>query len=89
MVLLLQVNAVWESTVQPGWSKPDRTALRSDRERWIRAKYEHRGFVDNYAASDGSSKDTLGAMMCQVILVLVCARHQWCPSGMWIGMHGV
>ncbi|TYZ60770.1 hypothetical protein PybrP1_005050 [[Pythium] brassicae (nom. inval.)] len=40
------VNAVWEHTVPPGWTKPGAAASRDDKAAWARAKYHLRGFVE-------------------------------------------
>ncbi len=57
---------MWEAIVQEGWVKPEPIASRHERERWIKAKYEHHGFVEKFAADDGSSDSTLAAMMLKV-----------------------
>lgn len=39
-------NAVWEGSTQEGWQRPGPKAPREERERFIRAKYEWKGFVN-------------------------------------------
>ncbi|RHY93652.1 hypothetical protein DYB37_001026 [Aphanomyces astaci] len=38
------VNAIWEAELAPGWTRPVATSPRPDKEKWIKAKYEFRGF---------------------------------------------
>ncbi|KAF0740924.1 hypothetical protein Ae201684_003811 [Aphanomyces euteiches] len=46
------VNAVWEATIAPGWTKPDgATATRAEKEKYIRAKYAFRGFSEHTTLS--------------------------------------
>ena len=61
------MNAVWEAAIVEGWVKPEPNASRSERETWIRAKYDAHSFVGDYAAKDGSSIGTLGALVNKVI----------------------
>ena len=42
----LQVNAIWEHTLPPGWTKPRPDSLRKDKTKFIQAKYIFRGFIE-------------------------------------------
>ena len=57
-----KVNATYEGEVSAGWSKPEASAARGDREKWIRAKYEAKGFL----AEETLPVNTLGEFMCKV-----------------------
>jgi Putative GTPase activating protein for Arf len=56
------VNATYEAEIAQGWVKPDVTTSRSDREKWIRVKYEQRGFVPDETLPVAA----LGDVMCKV-----------------------
>ena len=58
----LQVNATYESEVSPGWPKPEVASSRTEREKWIRSKYEHKVFLPE----ETLPVDTLGVVMCEV-----------------------
>ncbi len=57
-----QVNSTYEAEVPEGFIRPEATASRSDREKWIRAKYEQRGFVPDETLPVAA----LGDVMCKV-----------------------
>ena len=43
----VNANTAWEATAQDGWVKPTPGEPRESRERYIRAKYQWRGFVSD------------------------------------------
>ncbi|OQS04294.1 glucose-6-phosphate 1-dehydrogenase [Thraustotheca clavata] len=45
------VNAIWEVALAPGWVKPTAQASRTEKEKWIKAKYEFRGFSEHVNVS--------------------------------------
>jgi len=39
-------NEIWEASIAEGWTRPGPKTARAEREKFIRAKYEWKGFVD-------------------------------------------
>lgn len=40
------VNAIWEHTVPPGWTKPSAGSSHDDKVKWVKAKYHFHGFAE-------------------------------------------
>ncbi|KAF0697678.1 Aste57867_11649 [Aphanomyces stellatus] len=67
-------NGIWEAAIAPGWTKPTAASPRADKERWIKAKYEFRGFSEHTPLKeDAIFADFLAAATAGRVAALVWA----------------
>jgi hypothetical protein len=67
----------------PGWSRPDASASRELKEKWIKAKYEWRGFVQlPPRGADGRAADQAGPLLAAAAAgdVLGCLQAILCGA---------
>ncbi|OQR85165.1 hypothetical protein ACHHYP_12182 [Achlya hypogyna] len=69
------VNAVWEAALAPGWVKPTAQSARLEKEKWIKAKYEFRGFSEHVDAPIPSERLLAAAAVGDVAGVMYCLAH--------------
>lgn len=72
------VNAIWEHTVPPGWTKPSGSATsHDDKVKWIKAKYHFHGFAEfsDLQSSEITDRFIRGAREHKLSELMWCLAH--------------
>lgn len=51
------INASWEHTIPPGWTRPTAQTSREEKTKWITAKYHFHGFAEPMGEDDKSKRE--------------------------------
>jgi len=73
-----QANAIWETSVPQGWTKPTDKSSAQLKEQWVTAKYKWFGFVDEARVTKEETSDQLGeaAGLGDTAQVMWCLAHK-------------
>ena len=73
-----QMNRIWESSIPEGWTKPGPSSSTAEKEKWIAAKYQWFGFVEEvrFDTKDTSMKLAVAAAQGDPEQIMWCIAHK-------------